>query len=78
MPKQKRTAVSPALREAVLLLRYHKKRPVKTDATYMSYASIAASLDLPYHKVRYICTRVYLQKKRKSKVRAAARTLEAA
>ena len=59
MPKQKPTAVSPALREAVLLLRYHKKRPVKTDATYMSLASIASSLDLPYHKVRYICTRVY-------------------
>ena len=70
MPKKKPTEVTAAMKEAVLLLRYHKKRPEKTDATFMTLAAIANHLDLTVNQVRYICTRHYLQKKRRPKRRS--------
>ena len=77
MPKKKTTEVSAEVKEAVLLLRYHKRKPSKADTAFMSYAAIAQQLDLPYWRVRYICRRADVQKKRKPKLRAASRLIEA-
>ena len=76
MPKKPHTLITPAMSEAVLLLRYHKKKPERHDPAFMPYADIAHHLDLPYHRVRYICCRVHLQKKRKPRVRASSRIIE--
>jgi len=40
MAKKQRLELTPEVKEAVLLLRYHKKKPKKTDATYMSLCQI--------------------------------------
>ena len=77
MPKKPHTLITPAMSEAVLLLRYHKKKPAPSAPTFMTYAAIAHHLDLPITSVRYICTRVYLQKKRKPKRLAPERQIEA-
>ena len=77
MPKKKTVELTPALKEAVLLLRYHKKKPTQSDSTFMSYTDIAQHLDLPLHRVQYICRRVYLHKKRKAKPRDSSSLIEA-
>jgi len=77
MPKKPKHALTPAIKEAVLLLRFHKKKPVSTDAKFMTLAKIATMLEISYHQVRYICRRYDLQKKRKPKSRDSARVIEA-
>ena len=76
MPKKQKHAITPAIKEAVLLLRYHKKKPVSTDTKFMTLAKIAKMLDIAYHQVSYICRRVYLNKKRKATSRVSARVIE--
>ncbi len=46
MAKQTKTELTPQIKEAVLLLRYHKKKPQKNDSTYMSLGKIAHELGL--------------------------------
>ena len=77
MPKKKTTTLTPEVKQAVLLLRYHKKKPVKSDPTFMSYSAIANHLDLPCNSVRYICTRIYLQRRRQPKRASPERRIEA-
>jgi len=48
MPKKPTVELTPALKEAVLLLRFHKKKPVRTDPQFMPYASIASHLAISY------------------------------
>ena len=76
MPKKKTVELTPALKEAVLLLRYHKKKPTQSDSTFMQWADIASNLGLTRNQVRYICTRELLHKKRKPKPRDPSRLIE--
>jgi len=48
MAKKTTTELTPEIKEAVLLLRYRKKKPKKTDSTYMSLGKIATELQLTY------------------------------
>ena len=77
MGKRKATELTPEIKEAVLLLRYHKKKPAKTDATFMTLTAIGNALDLTYHQVKYICYRPWLHKRRKSKRDKPERIIEA-
>ena len=77
MPKKKTVALTPAIKEAALLLRYHKKKPQQTDTTFMSQPAIASHLGLTLNQVRYIIKRVLLHKKRKPKAQDASRLIEA-
>ena len=77
MPKKTTVTLTAAIKEAVLLLCYHKKKPTHTDRRFMSLKQIASTLGLTYSQVRYICTRVWHQKKRKPKQKDPARVIEA-
>ena len=77
MAKKTTTELTPEIKEAVLLLRYRKKKPKKTDATYMSLGQIGTELGLTYRQVKYICERSDLHKKRKSPRDKPERTIEA-
>ena len=76
MPKRKKVELTPEIKEAVLLLRYHKRKPVRTDATFMTKAAIGKELGLTLNQVKYICTRVWLHKKRRSKRDRPERIIE--
>ena len=76
MGKRKTTELTPEIKEAVLLLRYHKKKPAKTDTSFMTKAAIGKELGLTYNQVNYICKRVTLHKKRKSKQDRPERIIE--
>ena len=78
MAKKQRLELTPAVKEAVLLLRYRKKKPKKTDPVYMKLPAIGTELGLTYNQVKYICTRVTLQKKRQGKRDKPERIIEAA
>ena len=77
MAKKTTTELTPEIKEAVLLLRYRKKKPKKTDATYMSLGQIGTELGLTYRQVKYICERSDLHKKRKSPRDKPERIIEA-
>ena len=77
MAKKHRLELTPEVKEAVLLLRYHKKKPKKTDKTYMKLPAIGKELGLTYEQVKYICKRIHLHKKRKSQRDQPERIIEA-
>ena len=41
--------------DAVLLARFHDRRPTPKFRVYCTYAGIAKALRMPYHRVRTIC-----------------------
>ena len=77
MPKKTTVTLTAAIKEAVLLLCYRKKKPTYTDRRFMPLKQIASTLGLTYLQVRYICRRCNLQKKRPPKQLVPARVIEA-
>ena len=51
MAKKKTIELTPAIKEAVLLLRFHKKKPQRNDPVFMTLAAIGNNLGLTYKQV---------------------------